>query len=363
MDRDLRRTATRWLHSSGIVRIVREAHLATLRGEGRLLRRPPTTAPDGRLRILGYTPSYLPDSPGGSEVTLHWMLRRLQEHGHAARVLVHGDAAADHAVDGISVVTSRVRGAVAQQFDWADVVLAQLGTRNRALRLAASRRRPLAFYTQLGNTPRNAMFGAPAVNLFNSAFTLSQYPWISDGIVFHPPVELADYTVERGDAVTLVNLSALKGAHVFWALAERFPERPFLGVRGWGAQVIPDRIPANVTLIERTSDIRSVYARTRVLLVPSIYESYGRVGLEAGCSGIPTIAHPNAGLCEALGDAALWADRDDLAAWVAALGSLDDAAVYTDVSDRARARAEALDPSTEFAAIEAALVRAVEATR
>ena len=334
-----------------------------LRGEGRVLRRRPRTLSSSGLRVLGYTPSYLPDSPGGSEVTMHWMLRRLQEHGHTARVLVDRDPVADHTVDGISVVTSRDGGVVTQQFDWADVVLAQLGTRNRALRLAASRRRPLAFYTQLGNTPRNAMFGAPAVNLFNSAFTRSQYPWIEDGIVFHPPVDAADYMVERGGAVTLVNLSALKGAHVFWALAERFPERPFLGVRGWGAQVIPDRIPENVTLIERTPDIRSVYARTRVLLVPSIYESYGRVGLEAGCSGIPTIAHPNAGLREALGDAALWADRDDLDAWVAALASLDDDAVYTDISVRARARVEVLDPNTEFAAVEAALVRAVEATR
>jgi len=334
-----------------------------LNTQGRLLRRQHAPRPGSGLRVLGYTPSYLPDDPGGSEVTLHWMLRQLRENGHEPRVLIDRDAAADHVVDDIAVVTSDSRRVAALQFDWADVVLAQLGTRNRAIRLAASRRRPLAFYTQLGNTPRHAMFGNPEVNLFNSEFTLAQYPWVGDGIVFHPPVDIDDYRVERGDAITLVNLSALKGGELFWELARLLPDRPFLAVRGWGAQIVPHDVPANVTLIERTPDIRSVYAKTRVLLVPSVYESYGRVGLEAACSGIPTIAHPNAGLREALGDAAIWADRGDVGAWVAALRALDDPATFESMSARARARVEALDPAAEFAQVESALVRAVEAAR
>ena len=40
-------------------------------------------------------------------------------------------------------------------------------------------------------------------------------------------------------------------------------------------------------VVDHTTDMRSVYAQTRVLLVPSVYESYGRVALEAAASGIP----------------------------------------------------------------------------
>jgi glycosyltransferase involved in cell wall biosynthesis len=59
-----------------------------------------------------------------------------------------------------------------------------------------------------------------------------------------------------------------------------------------------------------------VYARTRVLLMPSERETWGRVGVEAMCSGIPVIAHPTEGLRESLGVAGMFVDRDDVAGWV-----------------------------------------------
>ena len=173
--------------------------------------------------------------------------------------------------------------------------------------------------------------------------------------MLHPPIREDHYATTPGDALTLVNLTKPKGVDLFVALAERLPDRSFLGVKGNDAIEGDRPLPANVTIVEHVDDMRTIYGRTRVLLLPSVYESYGRVALEAAASGIPTIAHPTEGVRDAMGDAALWADRDDVATWSALIAELDDPAVYDRRSRSARARFETLDPVGEVDAFEQAL--------
>jgi hypothetical protein len=117
----------------------------------------------------------------------------------------------------------------------------------------------------------------------------------------------------------------------------------------YGRQVIPPVVPPNVTLAANTPRIRDeVYARTRILLMPSEYESWGRTGVEAMASGIPVIAHPTPGLRESLGDAGIFVDRDDTAGWADAIAELSDPDVYAQVSRRAAARARELDPAEDL---------------
>jgi glycosyltransferase involved in cell wall biosynthesis len=173
-------------------------------------------------------------------------------------------------------------------------------------------------------------------------------PW---GIAVHPPVALVDYQATPGDRITLINLTEEKGVKVFYALAERMPKRKFLGViGGYGHQVVREDLP-NVEIVPHTPGDRmakDVYARTRILLAPSSYESYGRVAVEAMCSGIPVVAHPTPGLMEALGEAGIFADRDDLDAWEAAVKRLFSPKVYPQASKAAAARAAGLDPAAEL---------------
>ena len=115
--------------------------------------------------------------------------------------------------------------------------------RGRALRTGALANRPVAFYVQVGNPARNVLWGSPDLTIFNSHFVERQYPWMTGGLVVHPPIEEADYVTAPGDAITLVNLVATKGGRLLFELAERMPERAFIGVQGWGVQEIPDRIP------------------------------------------------------------------------------------------------------------------------
>lgn len=126
------------------------------------------------------------------------------------------------------------------------------------------------------------------------------------------------------------------------------PHVQFLAVRGgYGPQI--RRCLPNVEMIDSTLDITTaVYARTRILLMPSRVETYGRTALEAACSGIPTIAHPTPGLIESLGDAATFVDRSSITSWVAAIDRLFDPAEWLAASRRALARAEQLDPAGDL---------------
>jgi glycosyltransferase involved in cell wall biosynthesis len=170
-------------------------------------------------------------------------------------------------------------------------------------------------------------------------------------VVVRPIVNADDYRTTPGDAVTLVNLYQPKGADLFWALAEAMPERRFLAVRGsYGEQVEKD-LP-NVEIIDNVPGDQMadrVFARTRVLLMPSTYESWGRVGVEALASGIPVIAHPTSGLRESLGDAGIFVDRDDVDAWAGELRRLDDAEAWQSASEAAKQRSQELDPSEDLA--------------
>ena len=62
-------------------------------------------------------------------------------------------------------------------------------------------------------------------------------------------------------------------------------------------------LPKNITLSEYIKDIEElknkVYSKTKVLLLPSIQEAFGRVTIEATSSNIPCIISDYPGLAEA----------------------------------------------------------------
>jgi LmbE family N-acetylglucosaminyl deacetylase len=357
MTTDLVARARRLAHATGVPRTTRDLHHQALRALGRRRRtRRPHEIDATRLRILGVSKTYVPNTRSGTEITLHTILRDLSDRGHDVRALVMWGHAPQPEVDGVPVLGTKDSVDEDEQFAWADVVLATGDARGRAMRAAAIHGTPLAFYVQVGNIPRHLLWGAPDLTVFNSAFVARQYPWITGGLTVRPPVVEADYLTASGDAITLVNLVATKGGELFYELAARLPDRHFIGVRSWGRQIEPDPLPANVEIVGPVRDMREVYGRTRVLLMPSAYESFGRVAVEAAASGIPTVAHPAPGLRDALGDGAIWADRRDADAWERNLRALDDPAAWHEASRRARRRFEELDSTDELDVLEQALV-------
>jgi glycosyltransferase involved in cell wall biosynthesis len=183
--------------------------------------------------------------------------------------------------------------------------------------------------------------GPPVLAVFNSHSLLELSGYTGRSIVCPPPLRLKDWETIPGECITLVNLTVDKGAHTLDQLARYLPDYKFLGVKGgYGTQVTMWR--RNLTVIDQTLNMRDdVYGRTRILLMPGLLETWGMVGLEAMCSGIPVIAHPAQGPKESLGKAAMYADRDDLDAWIDKIVALDDMKTYDAWSRKAKARARA----------------------
>lgn len=321
------------------------------------------------MRVLALAHAWIPHQNAGAEVMVHAMLRALVKRGHDVTVMVSRQPGEPYDLDGVRVVAERGRPDAVRAVLDSQVVITHLENTPRAAMLGRLNGRPVV--QVLHNTMRITLDWLvrepPALAVCNSQWMRAYVEaWLSTLdrdmplMVVRPPVCLADYATTPGDRVTLVNLRRMqtepggqrmgKGSEVFWALAERMPDVKFLGVRGaYGHQDI--RALSNVDVIDQVpSDLMrdEVYSRTRVLLMPSSYESWGRAGVEAMCSGIPVIAHPTPGLLESLGRAGTFVDRDDLPGWEQALRELLEPRRWAFASERARGRALQLEPTEDL---------------
>jgi glycosyltransferase involved in cell wall biosynthesis len=145
--------------------------------------------------------------------------------------------------------------------------------------------------------------------------------------------------------------------HIVAEMARAMRDVRFLAVQSDRGTSLPFHT-ANGETIPRTVDMRSVYGRTRILLMPSEMETWGRTAIEAAVSGIPTIAAPTAGLREALGDAGTFVDRDDIPGWCREVRRLLDPVHWEAMSTRAFLRAQVVE-SCRVAELDA-LARALE---
>jgi glycosyltransferase involved in cell wall biosynthesis len=138
------------------------------------------------------------------------------------------------------------------------------------------------------------------------------YP--NDSIICKPPIIPEDVTYNRkhGKYVTLINCNENKGGKILIELAKRLPKIKFLGVLGsYGEQII-DTSVKNIRYVEQTSSINLIYGKSNIILVPSAYESYGRVAIEAAINRLPVICTPTDGLVECLGNAGIYFERNDI---------------------------------------------------
>lgn len=131
--------------------------------------------------------------------------------------------------------------------------------------------------------------------------------------------------------ISMINPHPVKGLNTFLQIAARLPQQRFLLVESWRLDdatwaQLQQRLTElpNVTLSRRVADMRTIYAQTRLLLVPSVWEEgFGMVAVEAQSCGIPVIASARGGLPEAVGDGGvLIRDHLDVEQWLAAIDTV-----------------------------------------
>lgn len=145
--------------------------------------------------------------------------------------------------------------------------------------------------------------------------------------------------------VTMINPVKEKGGEIIYQIISSSPETKFQLVEGWTTFAnIPypfAKLP-NVKLDKRQNNLKEVYDRTRILLMPSIWnEGFGRVIIEAGIYGIPTIASNRGGIKEAVGNGGIIINNyQDINEWIKNLNKLRDKRMYSLLSSNARKHAK-----------------------
>ena len=307
--------------------------------------------------IAGYPPVWL----SGAPLTFQAICEELVRRGHEVTVVSGMDRSQTGTQNGATVCYAlpEDRALRVWLYERSDLVLTTNSVGwDTAQEMARKVGTPLAQHFPNRIPGRYAPRYHPDLAIFCSAYAQqgTHHSWPS--IVFHPPVDPERFQVIPGDRVSLVNLAEHKGGRMFQVLANRMPDVGFLGCRGvYGRQVIPSE--RNVEVVGPVADIREVYARTRVLLVPSERESFGRVALEAAASGIPVLCSDLPGLREAMGERGTYLSPKDPDAWEHAIRrTLRD---WKELSERSLRRSREMAP--DYDRLEAALVSLTQGER
>jgi hypothetical protein len=169
-----------------------------------------------------------------------------------------------------------------------------------------------------------------------------------NAVVVHPPISpLPDKVTPTGDAYTCLSSLKNKGVEVMLSLAEMYPNKRFIIVRSPAEPThgIPNleelaaKLP-NVELHPRVDpkDVYKYFEQTRILLVPSRYETYGMSAIEAAGYGIPTVHVDTPHVREGIGDAAVLVSPLNVAETANGIDLIENN--YDSYSFNARARAE-----------------------
>lgn len=309
------------------------------------------------MKILAHVHAFPPHHNAGAEHMLLAMLTWLAKAGHEVKVWVREEHwKFPDEYEGIPIVNANNHPCDFEPWHfWADIILTHLDCtgeiNNHCWPKGLSRKVVWICHNShpyIDFTRRPDLYRI----IYNSEWLRDKMQYPQASIVVRPPVRAADYQVQTNRKyITLINCNEAKGGKVLIELAKRMPERQFLGVLGsYGVQE-KAQLP-NLTYVKNTPDIKAVYAQTNILLMPSSYESWGRVAIEAYSSGIPVIAHPTPGLLESMGRGGLFAMRASVDAWQKQIEALDDESTYAQASAYGRARALELDPENELKQME-----------
>lgn len=312
------------------------------------------------MKILFSIHLYPPTHNCGAEYMIHNIGKYLIKQGHSVRVLLlnahHYKIKSVYSFEGVDVFPTN-NDISARLYQWATVVFTHLDFTQYSVNMGSKHGKPV-FHLIHNTHPYDSIVGAEKKQfiIYNSEWAKKELEYKHESIVLHPPCDYRQYDTgqgsEKNEYITLINIDGNKGGDILKQIAVSMPDKKFLAVKGSYSEPaatgqITDQ-PGNVKIIENTPDIMPVYRQTRILIMPSKYESWGRTATEAMCSGIPVISSGTPGLKENCGDAGIYVGRDDIEGWVKAIKKLDNKTEYKKASGKAKQRSRQLDPEPEL---------------
>jgi glycosyltransferase involved in cell wall biosynthesis len=313
--------------------------------------------PNAKSRSVVLLHAYVPFWNAGSEICCHTVNKLLVERGHEVWVGVPGYPYKTY--EGVHIFDLNDREMLHGLMKHAHVISTH-SYREKAIKL--SNQYGVAFVDWFhGGTYTAKAKDAGALNenprywaVFNSDSLLASFSEIHESRyhILRPPVNWRDYEIGQGNNpqyVTLSNLNENKGGQILIDIAKAAPEIQFLGVRGSYWKQIEDHSVKNIKYMNNTPRIKDVYAITKILIMPSKDETWGRTAIEAMSSGIPVIASPTHGLRECCESSALFVERFDIPEWVRLIRRLlSDQSFYDEYSNRGKIRARQLEPTHDL---------------
>lgn len=319
------------------------------------------------MKILFSVHLYPPKHNCGGEYYIHNMAKYLISKGHECRVLLnqafHYDITHNYNFEGVEVVVPDRQPEA--NFRWADRVLTHLEYTNDAIQKARIFKKPVFFIVH-----NNSIYDCVSIEserqrkmyiIYNSEHLKEACNYDHASFVLPPAIDKAKYDLGKDPVgnkfITLINMNKNKGGETFKGIAKAMPDRQFLGITGSYDEQVKINLP-NVKILPNSPNILPVYDQTRILLMPSKYESWGMTATEAMCNGIPVLCTKTPGLFENTGGKAVYLDRDDTQAWVKAIKKLDDPKAYKVMSKKMRDRATELQPDKKLDELEKFIIDA-----
>jgi len=302
-----------------------------------------------KKRVLSISHYYISDNRGGGEVMLHELLKSLVDRDYAVEAIVtwtEGDT-----LDIDSVTIYRGKKHLQNVSSKYDLIVSHFHEADKAIELGEKFNVPVVFvaHNTFDNTAKT-LSKNPDLVVFNTEWVRKFHNYNGNSIVVHPPVYAEDHRTTHGAKITLVNLIPSKGSVMFYNLSILMKGFQFLGVEGgYYKERQEKRIRDNVEIQSNTDDMKTdVWSKTKILLMPSSYESYGMVGVEAMASGIPVVAMRTPGLEESLSYAGIFPRNNSLPEWIREIKLLHNPEVYEIASNKALKRSKEINPKIEL---------------